>query len=46
MSFKIKSFLVVMAILIVAYVFGGCGRTDVQLQPQDGTTVQEVQPQQ
>lgn len=42
MSFKIKAFLVVLAILIIAYVFGGCGRTDTQV-PQDGTVVQEVQ---
>lgn len=42
MSFKIKAFLVVLAILIIAYVFGGCGRT-VNQAPQDGTVVQEVQ---
>jgi hypothetical protein len=43
MSFKVKAFIVVLAILILAYVFGGCGRTETAT-PTDGTT--EVQPQQ
>jgi hypothetical protein len=46
MSFKIKAFIVVLAILIIAYVFGGCGRTDTAAPATDGTTTQEVQPQQ
>jgi hypothetical protein len=37
MSFKIKAFIVVLAILILAYVFGGCGRTTTE-PSADGTT--------
>ncbi len=39
MSFKVKSFLVVLVVLIVAYVFFGCGRTDTA--PSQDETVQQ-----
>jgi len=45
MKFKLSAFAVVFLILVVAYVFGGCGRNTTDNQSQDGTTTQEVQPQ-